>query len=134
MLQIFAPVCYLEHWWLWVADVRKKKFFVLDPYHKTCPCEPRMKCISVQNKGYVISKMRVYVGAPLKKTIVKIELPYIDISGQKIIYDCAVYVMKWLEIIQGKYEWDNWTQAKVDHFRVEFVSRILFHKMNRERE
>ncbi|RYR31465.1 hypothetical protein Ahy_B01g056256 isoform H [Arachis hypogaea] len=33
------------------------------------------------------------------------------------IYDFAIYVMKWLEIIQpenvkkGKYEWDNWTQS-----------------------
>ncbi|QHN89042.1 uncharacterized protein DS421_16g568770 [Arachis hypogaea] len=48
------------------------------------------------------------------------------------IYDCAIYVMKWLEIIEPqnvkkeKYEWDNWAQAEVDHFRVEFASRILF--------
>ncbi|QHO43363.1 uncharacterized protein DS421_5g162170 [Arachis hypogaea] len=48
--------------------------------------------------------------------------------------------MKWLEIIEpqninkGKYEWDNWTQAEVDHFRVEFASRILFHDMNRDRD
>ncbi|RYR24425.1 hypothetical protein Ahy_B02g057925 [Arachis hypogaea] len=47
--------------------------------------------------------------------------------------------MKWLEIIQlenikrGKYEWDNWTQEEVDHFKVEFASRILFHEMNQDR-
>ncbi|RYR11025.1 hypothetical protein Ahy_B05g079517 [Arachis hypogaea] len=47
--------------------------------------------------------------------------------------------MKWLEIIQpenvkrGKYEWDNWTQEEVYHFRVEFASRILFHEMNQDR-
>ncbi|RYR42508.1 hypothetical protein Ahy_A08g038980 [Arachis hypogaea] len=40
---IFAPICYSEHWWLWVADVRNKKFYILDPYHKTCPSEGRMK-------------------------------------------------------------------------------------------
>ncbi|KAL4293847.1 hypothetical protein AHAS_Ahas18G0169000 [Arachis hypogaea] len=52
---IFAPVCYVEHWWMWVADVRKKKFYILDPYHKTYPFEPRIKL----NKfvGYVISRM-----------------------------------------------------------------------------
>ncbi|QHO26848.1 uncharacterized protein DS421_7g203010 [Arachis hypogaea] len=52
------------------------------------------------------------------------------------IYDCAIYVMKWLEIFEPanikrrKYEWDNWTQDEVDHFRVEYASRILFHDMN----
>ncbi|RYR04433.1 hypothetical protein Ahy_B06g084158 isoform B [Arachis hypogaea] len=64
-------------------------------------------------------------GEPRKIKDREIELPYIDISGQKtpyksftlkIVYDCAVYVMKWLEIIEPqnvkkeKYELDNWTQ------------------------
>ncbi|QHO16835.1 uncharacterized protein DS421_10g307010 [Arachis hypogaea] len=36
------------------------------------------------------------------------------------IYDCAIYVMKWLEMLEpqnvkkGKYEWDNWTQSCSD--------------------
>ncbi|KAL4329585.1 hypothetical protein AHAS_Ahas13G0314800 [Arachis hypogaea] len=57
---IFAPICYSEHWWLWVADVRKRKFYILDPYHKTCPSEARMKL----NKfvRYIISRTRVYAG------------------------------------------------------------------------
>ncbi|KAL4275706.1 hypothetical protein AHAS_Ahas20G0134000 [Arachis hypogaea] len=48
--------------------------------------------------------------------------------------------MKWLEIIEpqnikkGKYEYDNWTQAEVEHFRVEYAFRILFHDMNRDRD
>ncbi|KAL4286510.1 hypothetical protein AHAS_Ahas19G0093400 [Arachis hypogaea] len=99
-----------------------KKFYILDPYHKECPSKPRMKLIKFIRKDR------------------EIELPYINISGQQTPYDCAVYVMKWFEIIQpqnvnkGKYEWDNWTQAEVDHFRVEFASRILFHEMNRDRD
>ncbi|KAL4394092.1 hypothetical protein AHAS_Ahas02G0117400 [Arachis hypogaea] len=76
---IFAPVCYSNHWWLWVADARKRKFYILDPYHKTCPSDARMNL----NKfiGYVISRM-------------------ID---------------------------------KVDHYRVEYASRILFHEMNQDK-
>ncbi|QHN95536.1 uncharacterized protein DS421_18g610530 [Arachis hypogaea] len=56
------------------------------------------------------------------------------------IYDCAIYVMKWLEIFEPanikrrKYEWDNWTQNEVDHFRVEYDSRILFHDMNLDKD
>ncbi|QHO01797.1 uncharacterized protein DS421_13g418240 [Arachis hypogaea] len=68
---IFAPICYSEHWWLWVANVRKRKFYILDPYHKTCPSEARMKL----NK-------------------------FVDV---------------------------------VDHFKVEYVFRILFHEMNQDR-
>ncbi|QHN83336.1 uncharacterized protein DS421_20g703880 [Arachis hypogaea] len=80
-------------------------------------------------------------GAPLKRRDKdkEIEPPYINISDQKTSYDCAIYVMKWLEIIQPenikmlKYEWDNWTQDEVDHFRVEYASRILFHEMNQDK-
>ncbi|RYR25184.1 hypothetical protein Ahy_B02g058835 [Arachis hypogaea] len=49
-----------------------------------------------------------------------------------LCYDCAIYVMKWLEIFEPanikrrKYEWDNWTQDEVDHFRVEYAFRILY--------
>ncbi|QHO15259.1 uncharacterized protein DS421_10g293400 [Arachis hypogaea] len=105
-LKKLASHRYSQHWWLWVADTRKKKTFVLDPYHKTCPADER-KAINI----FVISS-----------------------------YDCAIYVMKWLEIIQlknvkkGKYEWDNWTQDEVDHYRVEYAFRILFHEMNQDKD
>ncbi|RYR30713.1 hypothetical protein Ahy_B01g055471 [Arachis hypogaea] len=80
-------------------------------------------------------------GAPLKTRDKdkEIEPPYLHISGQKTSYDCAIYVMKWLEILQPenikrlKYEWDNWTQDEVDHFRVEYASCILFHEMNQDK-
>ncbi|RYQ94766.1 hypothetical protein Ahy_B08g089694 [Arachis hypogaea] len=55
-------------------------------------------------------------------------------------YDCAIYVMKWMELIEpenikkGKYEWDNWPQEEVDHYRVEYASQILFSEMNKERD
>ncbi|RYR21907.1 hypothetical protein Ahy_B03g067201 [Arachis hypogaea] len=65
--------------------------------------------------------------APLKRKDREIEPPYIDISGQKTDYDCAIYVMKWLEIIEPQ-------NAEVDHFRVEFASQILFQDMNSDRD
>ncbi|RYR26210.1 hypothetical protein Ahy_B02g060398 [Arachis hypogaea] len=110
--RIFTPVCYSEHWWIWVTNARKRKFYILDLYHKTCPSETRMKL----NKfvGYVISRIRVYAGAPLRKKDNEIEPLYINISGQKTSYDCAIY-------------------KEVDHFRLEFASRILFHEMNQDR-
>ncbi|RYR72235.1 hypothetical protein Ahy_A02g006437 [Arachis hypogaea] len=101
----------------YVADARKRKFYILDPYHKTCPSDARMN----------LNKFIYMLGAPLKRKDQEIEPPYINISGQKTSYDCAIYVMKWLEIIQP--ENDN-----VDHYRVEYASRILFHEMNQDKD
>ncbi|RYR77654.1 hypothetical protein Ahy_A01g002205 [Arachis hypogaea] len=53
------------------------------------------------------------LGAPLKTRDKdkKIKPPYLNMSGQKTSYDCAIY-------------------DEVDHFRVEYASRILFHDIN----
>ncbi|KAL4373798.1 hypothetical protein AHAS_Ahas05G0117800 [Arachis hypogaea] len=125
----------------YVIDTRKRRFHILDPLHKKAPSDQRKQL----NKftGYVISRMRAYVGGePLKKgeKEKEIKASYVKISGQKSTYDCAIYVMKWLELIEpenikkGKYEWDNWKQDEVDHYRVEYVSRILFNEMSKERD
>ncbi|RYR72642.1 hypothetical protein Ahy_A02g006863 [Arachis hypogaea] len=93
--------------------------------------------------GYVFSRLITYAGGePLEKgeNEKKIKASYVKISGQKTSYDCAIYIMKWLELIEpenikkGKYEWDNWPQEKVDHYRVEYASRILFSEMNKQRD
>ncbi|KAL4394712.1 hypothetical protein AHAS_Ahas02G0179400 [Arachis hypogaea] len=31
---IFVPIGNGVHWWLWIADVNKKKFYDLDPINK----------------------------------------------------------------------------------------------------
>ncbi|RYR60962.1 hypothetical protein Ahy_A04g018050 [Arachis hypogaea] len=94
-------------------------------------------------RGYVFSRLITYAGGkPLEKgeTDKEIKASYVKISGQKTSYDCAIYVMKWLELIEpenikkGKYEWDNWPQEEVDHHRVEYASRILFSEMNKQRD
>ncbi|RYR74264.1 hypothetical protein Ahy_A02g008910 [Arachis hypogaea] len=125
---IFAPVCHSQHWWLWLADTRKRKFYIVDPYHTKSPFDERT----------TLNTFIYMLGAPLKSRDKdkEIEPLYLHISGKKTSYDCTIYVMKWLEIFEPtnikrrKYEWDNWTQHEVDHFRVEYASRILFHDMN----
>ncbi|KAL4306849.1 hypothetical protein AHAS_Ahas16G0219400 [Arachis hypogaea] len=98
---IFAPVCHSQHWWLWFVDTRKRKFYIVDPYHTKSPSNER----TVLNT--FVDKDREIVA------------PYLHISGQKTSYDCAIYVMKWLEIFEPanikrrKYEWDNWTQVNM---------------------
>ncbi|RYR07978.1 hypothetical protein Ahy_B05g075485 isoform A [Arachis hypogaea] len=117
-LYIFAPVCHSGHWWLWVINTTKRKCHILDPLHKKAPSDERKQI----NKftGYVFSRLRAYAGGePLQKDEKEKEIKasYVKISGQKTSYDCAIYVMKWLELIEpenikkGKYEWDNWPQV-----------------------
>ncbi|RYR34540.1 hypothetical protein Ahy_A10g049491 [Arachis hypogaea] len=124
---IFAPVCYSNYWWLWVADARKRKFYILDPYHKKCPFDARMNL----NKfivRYVISRMRVYAGrAPLKRKDQEIEPPHINISCQKTMYKS--FTLK----INLSYIYDCAIYDDVDHYRVEYASRILFHEMNQDK-
>ncbi|QHO39826.1 uncharacterized protein DS421_4g132490 [Arachis hypogaea] len=138
---IFAPVCHSGHWWLWLINTRTRKCQILDPLHKKAP-SPERKEIN-KFTGYVFSRLIAYAGGkPLEKgeKEKEIKAPYVKISGQKTSYDCAIYVMKWLELIEpenikkGKYEWDNWTQEEVDHYRVEYTSRILFSELNRQRD
>ncbi|QHO02502.1 uncharacterized protein DS421_13g424340 [Arachis hypogaea] len=137
----YPTVCYSGHWWLWVIDTTKWRCRILDPLHKKSPSDERKQL----NKftAYVFSRLRAYAGGkPLQKDEKEKEIKasYVKISGQKSSYDCGIYVMKWLELIEpknikkGKYEWDNWKQEEVDHYRVEYASRILFSEMNKERD
>ncbi|RYQ83563.1 hypothetical protein Ahy_B10g102296 [Arachis hypogaea] len=73
------------------------------------------KKLALHRYGYVISRIRTYAdGAPLKKKENELEIKatYVKISGQKSRY---------------KFE-------EVDHYRVEYASRILFSEMNKERD
>ncbi|RYR20074.1 hypothetical protein Ahy_B03g065162 [Arachis hypogaea] len=69
---IFAPVCHSHHWWLWLVDTTKRKFYIVDPLHNKSPSDAR----TVLNT-------------------------FVD---------------------------------EVDHFRVEYASRILFHDMNLDKD
>ncbi|KAL4350194.1 hypothetical protein AHAS_Ahas10G0117600 [Arachis hypogaea] len=98
---IFAPICHSGHWWLWLINTTKRKCQILDPLHKKAPSNERKDI----NKftGYVFSRLITYAGGePLEKgeNEKKIKASYVKISGQKTSYDCAIYVMKWLELIE----------------------------------
>ncbi|RYR38425.1 hypothetical protein Ahy_A09g043468 [Arachis hypogaea] len=123
-------------------SLKTNREFRVEAYPNFIPFIDRKK-LSSHPYGYVFSRLIAYAGGkPLEKgeKEKEIKAPYVKISGQKTSYDCAIYVMKWLELIEpenikkGKYEWDNWTQEEVDHYRVEYASRILFSELNRQRD
>ncbi|RYR49339.1 hypothetical protein Ahy_A07g035805 [Arachis hypogaea] len=95
---ILTLVFYADHRWIWMTDVKNKKFHVLDPFHKKSPLKERttlnkfiLSCLCFLYKflgfclllGYVISRMRVFPGVqPLMNKDDEIEVPYVNIAGQ----------------------------------------------------
>ncbi|QHO23425.1 uncharacterized protein DS421_12g363430 [Arachis hypogaea] len=112
---IFSPVCHSQHWWLWFADTRKRKFYIVDPYHTKSPSDERT---ALNTFIYMLGDTSEIKGQGQENcTTIPSHLGPKD---------------KWLEIFEPanikrrKYEWDNWTQDEVDHFRVEYAFRILY--------
>ncbi|RYR77765.1 hypothetical protein Ahy_A01g002367 [Arachis hypogaea] len=50
------------HWWLWITDVNKKKFYVLVPINKLPENIPDSRKKLNKFVGLIISQMRVYAG------------------------------------------------------------------------
>ncbi|RYR50068.1 hypothetical protein Ahy_A07g036623 [Arachis hypogaea] len=133
---LFVPICNGAHWWLWIIDVNKKKFYVLDPINKLPENIPDSR--KKLNKFV----MRVYAGAePLIEDGLGVEAEYILLNDQRTDYDCGIYVMKWLETIdpqkiksKKRYKYRAWTQGEIDCFRYQYGPHILLHKMNKIRD
>ncbi|QHO46860.1 uncharacterized protein DS421_6g191320 [Arachis hypogaea] len=72
------------HWWLWIADVNKKKFYVLDPINKLPENIHDSRKQLNKFVGLIISQMRVYAGAELlMEDGLGEEAMYIQSSGQR---------------------------------------------------
>ncbi|MED6192894.1 hypothetical protein PIB30_014229 [Stylosanthes scabra] len=98
----FAPVLYSEHWWLYVLDKNEPEgpeMFVLDSKNISSPTEER----TTLNKfaSNILSQLLKWAGAPtiLKKGSWSLLPTYINVPQQPNEYDCAVFVMKWMELI-----------------------------------
>ncbi|KAL4288025.1 hypothetical protein AHAS_Ahas19G0244900 [Arachis hypogaea] len=94
-----------EKCYLWATRVKTYADGSTNEYDPMCTLNaqeplllPKVHFASLKASSYIESE--VYAGGTSQEKDREIEPPYIDISGQKTSYDCAVYVMKWLEIIQ----------------------------------
>ncbi|QHO45959.1 uncharacterized protein DS421_6g183240 [Arachis hypogaea] len=82
---LFVRICNGGHWWLWIADLNKKKFYVLDPVTKEPENIPDSRKQLNKFVGLVIFQMRVYAGAePLMEDGLGEEAEYIQLNGQRI--------------------------------------------------
>ncbi|MED6147740.1 hypothetical protein PIB30_046609 [Stylosanthes scabra] len=96
---LFAPIMCSKHWWLYVMDVEKKDFFILDSKNIVSPTYERM--IMNRFASNILDQMLRWAGAPsmFKKGSCSLLSRYINITGQPNETDCGIYVMKWMELI-----------------------------------
>ncbi|MED6141998.1 hypothetical protein PIB30_109091, partial [Stylosanthes scabra] len=96
---LFAPVLYSEHWWMYVLDVVQREIFVLDSKNIVSSSDERTSLNKFASN--ILDKMLKWAGAPskFKKGLHSLLPRYINIPGQPNEFDCAVFVMKWMELI-----------------------------------
>ncbi|KAL4293208.1 hypothetical protein AHAS_Ahas18G0105100 [Arachis hypogaea] len=108
---LFVPICNGGHWWLWIADVNKKKFYVLDPVNKLPEDIPDSR-------------------KELNKFVVRIN----NFSDEGLCWGgtlnggwpgsrSRVYPTKWLTY-----------KGEIDNFRYQYGPHLLLHEMNKIRD
>ncbi|MED6219414.1 hypothetical protein PIB30_035630 [Stylosanthes scabra] len=136
----FAPVLYSKHWWLYVMDKNGPEgpeMFVLDSKNICSPIEER----TTLNKfaSNILSQLLRWAGVPtiLKKGSLSLLPTYINVSQQPNEYDCAVFVMKWMKLIDPTklhdcctYNIEQWTDPMLIEFRKKIVTKIILSKEN----
>ncbi|MED6136279.1 hypothetical protein PIB30_054613 [Stylosanthes scabra] len=101
---LFAPVLYSQHWWLYVLDVDQRNIFVIDSMKSKSPTPERTKMnkfVLGFGSSNILDQMLAWAGNPsiFNKGENALEPMYIDIPQQPNQYDCGVYVMKWMELL-----------------------------------
>ncbi|MED6107752.1 hypothetical protein PIB30_017018 [Stylosanthes scabra] len=138
---LFAPTLFARHWWLYVLDVEKKHLFVLDS-KKWCPLHQKglrwvdLAFYSLQSN--ILDQLLRWAGRPsmFKKGHTSLLPMYMNIPQQPNEYDCAVFVMKWMEELDPtilkechdetrRHNIQPWTAAELEKFREKIVSNIL---------
>ncbi|RYR08373.1 hypothetical protein Ahy_B05g076031 [Arachis hypogaea] len=134
---LFVPICNGGNWWLWIADVKKKAFYMLDPVNKPKKDIPESRMKLNKFVGLIIPDEGLRWGGTLNggRTSRRSRVYPTE------CYDCGIYVMKWLETIDpqkiksGKrYKYKAWTQEEIDGFRYDYGPHILLHEMNKIRD
>ncbi|MED6195930.1 hypothetical protein PIB30_042480 [Stylosanthes scabra] len=140
---IFAPVLYSGHWWMYVLDVKRRRFFVLDSKNRVSPSPDRTKIHKFGSN--IIDQLIVYAGASsllsrdsrTKQPSMSLFIRCVQVPIQLNDFDCGIYVMKYMELIDPKkldekkpYPIVNWTTKELQEFREEYIARILLSEKN----
>ncbi|MED6220445.1 hypothetical protein PIB30_044857 [Stylosanthes scabra] len=138
---LFAPVLFSEHWWLYVLDVEKKHLFVLDSKNVVTPTRERTEMGKFASN--ILDQLLTWAdrGSMFKRGHTCLMPMYINIPQQPNDYDCAIFVMKWMEELDPtllrdchagtrEHNIPPWNSADLENFRGKIVSNILLSPEN----
>ncbi|MED6156367.1 hypothetical protein PIB30_013859 [Stylosanthes scabra] len=138
---LFAPTLFARHWWLYVVDVGKKHLFVLDSKNVVSPSPEKTQIGRFGSN--ILDQLLRWLGKPsmFKKGQNSLLPMYINIPQQPNEYDCAVFVMKWMEELDPtilkechdetrRHNTQPWIVAELEKFREKIVSNILLSPEN----
>ncbi|MED6197812.1 hypothetical protein PIB30_060239 [Stylosanthes scabra] len=134
---LFAPVLYSKHWWLYVLDKSSQEMFVLDSKNISSPSSERTELNKFASN--ILNQLLKWAGdsSILKKGSLSLLPTYINIPQQPNDFDCAVFVMKWMEMIDPTilagcctYNIEQWTEPMLVEFRKKIIAKIILSKEN----
>ncbi|MED6163049.1 hypothetical protein PIB30_076259 [Stylosanthes scabra] len=110
--------------------------FVLDSKNISSPSSERTELNKFDSN--ILNQLLKWAGAPsiLKKGSLSLLPTYINIPQQPNDFDCAIFVMKWMEmidpILEGccTYNIEQWTEPMLLEFRKKIVAKIILSKEN----
>ncbi|MED6219380.1 hypothetical protein PIB30_035298 [Stylosanthes scabra] len=106
-MQLFAPVLFFEHWWLYVLDVVEKELFVLDSKNIESPGDERT---DVNHFAPNEHDCGVYI------------MKWMELIDPTVLKECSSS--------NKEYNIETWTEPKLDEFRKDIVAKIMLSESN----
>ncbi|CAL4953548.1 unnamed protein product [Urochloa decumbens] len=124
---VFIPVCHSNHWWLIIANLRDHRFDILNS------CEMDSTSSGITARICDMFRKLQHTMFPNSDIIDKKAFPMRvqPTPMQKTTYDCGIFVMKFLQIWDGRKIHDISQNDIVQH-RKKIAAYILTHKFNEE--
>ncbi|KAJ1389893.1 Ulp1 protease family, C-terminal catalytic domain [Sesbania bispinosa] len=109
---IFAPTLFENHWSCYVLDYGEKKLYVLDS----------------------LARVHSFAKKCLDEDDVNLEILYAEVPEQPNLYDCGVYVLKFMELWEPKKEMPYFKYEQILKFHQEYICDWVRHPGNEVRE
>jgi len=127
-LQLFFPVLYCEHWFLFVVDLKQKMFLFLDSYFS------KDDDYSVLTRRKLIPRFchawDMFVGSNVDFQHFKIAYPRVPKQSNTV--DCGVFVIKFMEIWHfGADLCKDFSAEDIPNIRIQIVNDLLMSEHNK---
>ncbi|XP_017441571.1 uncharacterized protein LOC108346995 isoform X2 [Vigna angularis] len=128
---VFVPTILNKHWYCYVLHLEDRKIFVLDSCRDTSTERERVDEAmkeKLQELFRLLLPTRTIVDADF-------ELIYDPLPQQRMMCDCGIYLLKYMELWDGIKSWDgmhmpDFTVDEIQQFRRGLVCQWVLHPLN----